>query len=574
MSLGEKYVRIKSASPGMDLFSVSTLDLRNEHLAFYHDEDEYAGRWGIIDESLEEVIAPKYLFPLRFRYNGKKYVSVVARGEWYYSDTNWKDIHDNLVPGWWTDEELYGVIDEDEQEIIPLKYAEIQEIVDDYREGVFRGYAVWQGTGQERKMGLFNTRGEQLTDFIFKDCDYYDSSNGYLVVGDGEMYYDKDIECNVYDFENKKLLFPKGYKFIEIVDGKNGLFYVSDDVENGYNGQLINIYNERVGEKFLKDTPSNLGLSLPGASISESLPDKTYRGTMLDGRECYFKVNGTDIDIERIFTEVYISKERFAGEDIAIAVDGELWCLAIDYDETKNTLGRNTTIDYDYLRQYNLNNLPTPVEEEKYGEKMHKIFGRVYKIVALYGAQEGDAAGRTGYGKVVEKISDAPIRLSDDSIYKLLGWDVVLCDTVVGDGVKYGKGCDGMWMTFISIDDCAIDGSRIVDLGNGAINITGIFNYIDFNMRPDMNSRNKECIDAALAEFNKCLPYLSRVDYYGHTILPPNGASEDFLKVEEHAHEHHNKKIEKLAHDVYSMFSNAYREFRDAHCLFVRFDGM
>ena len=90
---------------------VSTMKITGwADLAYYSDNEHYAGLWGFIDELGKEIIEPQYIYAMDFE-DG---LAVVCKGEW--KETNGK---------YWNNGELWGVIDINGKEVIPCQYDEI-----------------------------------------------------------------------------------------------------------------------------------------------------------------------------------------------------------------------------------------------------------------------------------------------------------------------------------------------------------------------------------------------------------------------------------------------------------------
>ena len=85
-------------------------------LAFHHDKYGCAGFWGWIDKDFNNIIEPQYIFAENF-YNGK---ASVSKGKWIQLDNGQFD---------W-EEESWGIINMQGEEIVPCIYDELNEICD------------------------------------------------------------------------------------------------------------------------------------------------------------------------------------------------------------------------------------------------------------------------------------------------------------------------------------------------------------------------------------------------------------------------------------------------------------
>lgn len=83
-------------------------------LAYYHNKGGCAGLWGWIDKDFNTVIEPQYIFAENF-YDGK---ANVCKGKWVQLENGRYD---------WEDE-AWGIIDIEGNEIIPCKYDELYQI--------------------------------------------------------------------------------------------------------------------------------------------------------------------------------------------------------------------------------------------------------------------------------------------------------------------------------------------------------------------------------------------------------------------------------------------------------------
>ena len=295
-------------------------------------------------------------------------------------------------------------------------------------------------------------------------------------------------------------------------------------------------------------------------------------GELPDGRDCYFRmVNGEKL-LWRTFTGIFIPRDKL---DQNIESRDSLYCLVLDCDEKEiEKLSLFRKIRYEYLRASNLNKPATDVEKKKYKTSLHRLRGEVYDFIACYGKDYKVGFGFTEMATVQGLYSIKNTRVKSKDGLPLIGWIVILHDVIVDDGAKYAWGCDGVWMSLITFNECAGNGDRIIDLeGFSSRKITEIFNYIEYSMWPDISGLDEKQVEKTESIFRHDLPFLTTVDYYGHVILPIYPVADDFLFIEKHALENGNKGIAKLAHEVYDFLVTARERFDYPHCLFVRFDG-
>ena len=115
-SFPREYAVISDNSEG--LFRVSDLDMGSD-LAFISDYDDYAGIWGYVDINGKEIVSPQYIYAFDFE-NGR---ALVCKGKWT-KDKKWNN--ECNTGKYWREEELWGMIDKNGNEIIPCQFDEIK----------------------------------------------------------------------------------------------------------------------------------------------------------------------------------------------------------------------------------------------------------------------------------------------------------------------------------------------------------------------------------------------------------------------------------------------------------------
>lgn len=202
----EKYQEVGNYFEGM--CRVSTLKLRQCDLAFHSDYDEIAGLWGFVDEAGEEVISPQYIYAHDFE-NG---IAIVVKGNWTI-DPKWDNQYNQ--GRYWTEEELWGAIDSEGNEVIPFIFDEIKHFYD--RTDIFMAhYGGWKAG----HWGVINKKGIWLTEPIFKGLSY-DSWEDLIVfyAEDPDATAD-DLPMGIYDLTQKKVLFEP--QFLDVSFLENG----------------------------------------------------------------------------------------------------------------------------------------------------------------------------------------------------------------------------------------------------------------------------------------------------------------------------------------------------------------
>ncbi|MBR5482473.1 MAG: WG repeat-containing protein, partial [Alphaproteobacteria bacterium] len=190
---------------------VSTLHIEMLNLAYHSDYQEIAGCWGYINEKGEEVISPQYIYATDFS-NGQ---AIVCKGKWT-KDKKWDN--DCRKGGYWTDEELWGVIDKDGHEVIPCKYDEIR-LLWEYFDGRNDVYQVHVGGWKNGKWGVMDLNGQWLAEPMF-DNESYDRHGNLMSfykyieeIEDGD-----DVLYGVYDLKSKKVLFEPQFYDLDFED--------------------------------------------------------------------------------------------------------------------------------------------------------------------------------------------------------------------------------------------------------------------------------------------------------------------------------------------------------------------
>ena len=170
-------------------------------LSYYHDLYDVAGLWGWINLDGKEVIKPKYVYAMNFCGD----YAIVCKGNWTV-DSNGK---------YWCYNEQWGVIDKNENEIVPLMYDDELTFVSEDKVAVKDGHSE-NGKWIDGTWRIYEiSQGKE----IFKTDDslrYSEYKDGYLTIYDGtdDSYY-------IYDFVNDEYLFKgEGYEDIEII-GRN-----------------------------------------------------------------------------------------------------------------------------------------------------------------------------------------------------------------------------------------------------------------------------------------------------------------------------------------------------------------
>ena len=116
----KEYKRILFDNEG--LFNNERMFMVSDHkkikLAFYSDYEENAGVWGYADSTGKEIVKPQYIFAFDFE-NG---LALVCKGEWTI-DKKWDNEYN--TGRYWTETELWGMIDKTGNEVVPFIFTEM-----------------------------------------------------------------------------------------------------------------------------------------------------------------------------------------------------------------------------------------------------------------------------------------------------------------------------------------------------------------------------------------------------------------------------------------------------------------
>jgi len=315
--LKKSYERIENFSDGM--VRVSTMALKFGDLAYHSDYDDDAGKWGYTDLTGKEIIKPQYIYAFDF-INDR---AIVVKGEWT-KDKKWDNEYNQNC--YWTEEELWGVIDKNGNEIIPCIYDEIREFMNDDFSFCEDYYQVHVGGWKEGKWAVIDRNGKFVTEPIFEDVSY-DYCNGLLTVRESDSW--DDVPLGIYDLNENKFLFEPQFDDVRFLDNGNILVEVFDK-ELGYKIEKI---IDKTGNEVFKSAYTSIDTSkTPWQAIKETENSCSYnlideQGNILDSNEFQEKPTAPDwYNPINFDTRIYIYKEndkfglkKFNGEIIVPA---------------------------------------------------------------------------------------------------------------------------------------------------------------------------------------------------------------------------------------------------------------
>lgn len=160
-------------------------------LQYHHNRMGCAGKWGWINKDFEVVIPLQYAYALNFE-NGK---AIVCKGDWD------KDDNDR----YWCENEQWGVIDTQGNEIVPCAYDELYEV-----EGSENLFFVHEGGWKNGHYSIYDSEKKEIVlaldfdfdiGYMFNEC--FVADNGCLVFVDHQPGEGLDY-LYAYDFDKKE----------------------------------------------------------------------------------------------------------------------------------------------------------------------------------------------------------------------------------------------------------------------------------------------------------------------------------------------------------------------------------
>ena len=285
--LENKYEQLGNFSDG--LARVSAFCVWREGLAYHSDYYDDAGIWGYVDKNGKEVISPQYIYAFDFQ-NDR---AIVAKGKW---TKNKKWDNECRQGAYWTEYELWGVIDKNGKEIIPCIYDEIKPFMNDDHSICEDYYQVHVGGWKNGKWAIADRNGNFVTEPIFNHYSY-DYSNGLFTYENRNSL--EDLPDGIYDLNENKILFEPQFDDVTFLDDGNILVEVSDE-ESGC--KIEKIIDKTGKEIFKSDYTSIYTWKKPYIAIKEKdnytiwdLIDEN--GNILESIEFKEKISYWDNDV-------------------------------------------------------------------------------------------------------------------------------------------------------------------------------------------------------------------------------------------------------------------------------------
>ena len=304
------------------LCRVSTFDPRPVGLAYHSDYRHMAGTWGFINEAGEEVIEPQYIYAHDFE-DG---IAIVAKGKWTL-DPKWDNQYNQSC--YWTEEELWGGIDNTGNVVIPFIFDEIKFFFD--RTDIFMAHC---GGWPEGGWGVIDNTGKWLAEPIFKGL-YYETQDDWIV------FYEEDPVCmandplmGIYDLASKTILFEpqfldvsfcRGSINVEVFDeelgrtvqkiidrsGKERFRSIYSTIFNWKEPYEVTIYDEGGAKHGLVDGSGNV--------VLPCIHETPHNGILYEQRRIQFIEHGKqgvkdfdgNIIIPAIYHQIYYLNEPF-----------------------------------------------------------------------------------------------------------------------------------------------------------------------------------------------------------------------------------------------------------------------
>lgn len=210
----DNYNSISDYSDGM--FKVSDLKScgiyeRWVSLAYFSDYGNDAGFWGYTDNTGKEVIKPQYIYAFDFE-NG---LALVCKGKWT-KDKKWDN--NCKTGGYWTEEELWGMIDKTGKEVVPCKFDEIKYFHTVNEEKDNRYLQAHYGGWKEGKWGIIDYSGEWIIEPIFTDLYYDITKDGYFEFSNKDKWSAPDnVPIGIYSINEKCVLFEPEFTNIDFM---------------------------------------------------------------------------------------------------------------------------------------------------------------------------------------------------------------------------------------------------------------------------------------------------------------------------------------------------------------------
>ena len=252
-----KYFRFGEFHEG--LCRVSTIMLDKNNLVYHqqyddpcnHAQQEHEpGLWGFVNESGEEIITPQYIFAGDF-HNG---VAVVCKGKWVYRE-DWPTFGGREGKGYWAEEEMWGAIDKEGNEVLPFVYQYVIRCKgEDGAEDIF---TVRYGDKDNPRWGVLDARGNWLAKSAERNiiADSTPTKDGLFCFFEEDWPFPEWYTCGIYDSRRNKVLFEPSPRNADSLRNafisKDGTILIVETDKKG--GSVAKVVDRNGNEKFPSD---------------------------------------------------------------------------------------------------------------------------------------------------------------------------------------------------------------------------------------------------------------------------------------------------------------------------------
>lgn len=253
-----RYLRFGEFHEG--LCRVSAIMLQKNDLAYiqYFDsplndaeQEQVPGIWGFVNEAGEEVITPQYIFAGDF-HNG---VAVACKGKWVYRE-DWQIYGGDSEKGYWTEEEMWGAIDKEGNEVLPFIYQYVIRCKgEDGAEDIF---TVLYGDKDNSRWGVLDARGNWLAKSAERNiiANSTPTKEGLFCFFEEDYWpFPEWYTCGIYDSRRNIILFEPGPRNVDSLRNahisKDGTILIVETDKKG--GSVAKVVDRNGNEKF----PSN-----------------------------------------------------------------------------------------------------------------------------------------------------------------------------------------------------------------------------------------------------------------------------------------------------------------------------
>ena len=199
------YKRVERYRDGMA--RVSLMEHMEWQLAFFSEHEDEAGFWGYINEDREEVIRPQFIYAFCFD-EGR---AIVAKGSGWTKDPKWDNVFN--TGKYWTETELWGIIDKEGNEVVPCCHDEVEYI--EFCGKFSQYFQVHTGGWKKGGWGLVDRDGRWAVPPIFKKLGY-SIIDGCVIFRVDDDLLDETPE-GVYSLTEQKIVFAAKYGCVEII---------------------------------------------------------------------------------------------------------------------------------------------------------------------------------------------------------------------------------------------------------------------------------------------------------------------------------------------------------------------